>query len=331
MALWSGPGLAGSAVARIVDTRFLVVPAVVRASVATALMVALVKNLPVHTSVETTTNLYVTEFAWLLAVTSLVRSWLDHGVTPGETEDRRLPARNRVVTMLGLAVVTFTFIEPDVRTVWTLTAVLALVAVVLWRLRDEPRLRVSSGAGWAAIGVVLLMALVVLGRGEPMRDRIESSNPIELVTNSGTSLGTVIVDVDSYPFVFETVLLPDQRVVVTNHELDAHLKVSSVLSDGEVVPVGSDRLVLVAGQSVQIGGDGLAAGSMIDTWLFSTPQQLGVGQVTSQGWIEVTFPVPDDQPLGSHDLRIRVTLANGQTALVTLPVSVVATAPGQSF
>ena len=331
VALWSAPGLAGSAVSYIVTKRWWIAPAVVRASVATTLMVALVKNLPVHTSVETTTNLYVTEFAWLLAVTSLARSWLDHSVTPGRTEARRPPSRNRVMTMIGLAVVTFKFTEPDVRTVWTLTAVLTLIAVVLWRLRAESSFRSSSSAGRFAVCAVLIVGVTALGRGEPIMDRIESSDPIRTAMTSGTLLDDVMVDVDAYPYVFESAALPDHRIIVMNEDLGVHLTFSSVLLDGVVLPIDGNGLVLVAGQSVQIGGEGLEAGSMIDTRLFSTPQQLGVGQATSQGQIDATFPVPDDQPLGSHDLRIRVTLANGQTALVTLPVLVVATAPGQSF
>ena len=331
VALWSVPGLAGSAVSRIVTNRWWITPAVVRASVATTLMVALVKNLPVHTSVETTTNLYVTEFAWLLAATSLLRSRLDHSVASVENSDRRAPSRNRLMTTLGLMIVIAKFSEPAVRAVWTVAAVIALAAVVLWRLRFETRLGSSARAGWIAIGAVLVVGVAAVSRGQTVEERIESSGSIDLVASTGTTLSPVVVDVDSYPFMFDTVLLPDQRVMVKNDDLGAYLMLSSVLSDGGVVPVGEDRLRLVTGHMVRISGEGLAAGSPIETWLFSTPQQLGAGSVSSQGRIDVTVPVGDDLPLGDHELRIRFTLNDGQSALVTVPVVVAATAPGQSL
>ncbi|MEY3680473.1 MAG: hypothetical protein RL547_1086, partial [Actinomycetota bacterium] len=327
---WSAPGLAGSAVARIVGNKLLVIPAVIRATVATALMVALLENLPVHTSIETTANRYVTEFAWLVAIVSLTRSWLDYVL--GDEETRREPRRNLVASLVGIASMTLvTLSQPDVP-VWNLAGLITFVTVVLWRIRIGGRFGGRSGySGWASAATVLVLALAAVGTGERTSDRSETTQVIDVANTLGTPLGEVVVDVDSYPYVFERVVLPGHQVVVMNEILGVFLSVASVLADGDVVPLDDERLNLVIGHEVEISGEGLAAGSPIETWLFSTPRQLGVGEVTSQGRVDALFPVPKGQPLGDHELRIRVMLTNGKSALVTLPVAVVPSVPQQSF
>jgi hypothetical protein len=53
--------------------------------------------------------------------------------------------------------------------------------------------------------------------------------------------------------------------------------------------------------------------------------------VESNGRVEARFDVPDDQLAGRHDLRMRIVLSSGRSALISIPVDVVTSVPLQSF
>ena len=149
----------------------------------------------------------------------------------------------------------------------------------------------------------------------------------ELVSEGDVPLENVTVYVDSYPEEFRAVVTADHRVVVGHDDFGMEMTVASRLETGELVPVRGGRPQLVVGESVALIGTGLAARSPIETWIYSVPRQLGVKETTPQGRVDAEFEVPADQAPGPHDLRIRVVLSNGRSALISIPVDVVVAVP----
>ncbi|MEY3493777.1 MAG: hypothetical protein RL413_1195, partial [Actinomycetota bacterium] len=331
-AMWIAPGLLGSAVSRITSSRILLIPAVVRATVATTTFVAMVETLPAYTLVETTTNEFVTEFAWVIALVSIVRTLLDHSSVARADSDVRTPRRTLWANVGGIALLAFMVLTQQTANGWTIVSFALLAAVIVGRWVAYSR-RIGSFdlVRWLAVGSSVLIVLAATGGfGSSEPDQLGDPNA-ELVTDSGRSLVDVIVDVDSYPTVFEARVRSDHRVVLSHDEFEVELIVGSVLSTGEGVPLNNDNLQVVVGEHVEISGQGLAGGSPIETWIYSVPRRLGVAEATRSGSVDTLFDVPSDQLPGRHDLRIRLVLGNGKSALVSLPIEVVPTVPEQRF
>ncbi|MEN9823276.1 MAG: hypothetical protein RLZ04_1702, partial [Actinomycetota bacterium] len=326
-ALWCVPTLVGSAASRAAAEKFLTVTALIRVAITTSMFVAMVELLPSFTSIRTTTNLYVTELAWVVAIVSLVRAWLDR--LAGEMAgDRRSPRFGPVWALLGIVSLVYVVVNSGGLSAWN-TAGLVLLAAVTYHASRRNGVGGTVRRGGFAVGSVVVLTGVALG-GASSPPSIQP-NGVETAATVGTVIGDIVVDVDSYPEVFEVVSTPDHGLVVANDELGVRLVMSSILENGERVPLEAGNLRLVIGQHLDLVGEGLASRSEIETWLFSTPRQLGVGKVESNGRVVARFDVPDDQLAGRHDLRMRIVLSSGRSALISIPVDVVASVPLQSF
>jgi hypothetical protein len=101
------------------------------------------------------------------------------------------------------------------------------------------------------------------------------------------------------------------------------------------VPVDNrGRVQMVRSNSVETDGTGMAPNSEFAVYLFSDPVLLGVGKTDANGKFFASFPVDRTLPIGDHTLQVNGLLASGQTASVSMPVTVVedmATAKGQAM
>jgi len=327
-AMWVLPGLLGSTVSRITSSRVVLIPAAVRAAVSTSMFVALVEVLPVYTRVETTTNEFVTEFAWVVAIVSMLRALLD-SVAAGEGfDERRIPRRSAWASFVCLGVVAFMTLTDRTVSTSTVVGFVALGAVMSLRWAIHHRDRWASYAtGALASLVALAIGLSAISWGPTSEPTETVSSDAELVSEGDSTLNSVTVYVDSYPEEFRAVVTADHRIVVGHDDFGVEMTVASRLDSGVVVPVQGGRPQLVVGQTVTLTGAGLAARSPIETWIYSVPRQLGVKETTPQGRVDAEFEVPADQLPGPHDLRIRVVLSNGRSALISIPVDVVVAVP----
>lgn len=327
-AMWVLPGLLGSTVSRITSSRVVLIPAAVRAAVSTSMFVALVEVLPVYTRVETTTNEFVTEFAWVVAIVSMLRALLD-SVAAGEGfDERRIPRRSAWASFVCLGVVAFMTLTDRTVSTSTVVGFVALGAVMSLRWAIHHRDRWASYAtGALASLVALAIGLSAISWGPTSEPTETVSSDAELVSEGDSTLNSVTVYVDSYPEEFRAVVTADHRIVVGHDDFGVEMTVASRLDSGVVVPVQGGRPQLVVGQTVTLTGTGLAARSPIETWIYSVPRQLGVKETTPQGRVDAEFEVPADQLPGPHDLRIRVVLSNGRSALISIPVDVVVAVP----
>jgi hypothetical protein len=92
------------------------------------------------------------------------------------------------------------------------------------------------------------------------------------------------------------------------------------------VPVDNrGRVQMVRNNNVETEGTGMSPNSEFAVYLFSDPVLLGVGKTDAQGKFFASFPVEKSLPTGDHTLQVNGLLANGKTASMSIPVSVVDT------
>jgi serine protease len=92
------------------------------------------------------------------------------------------------------------------------------------------------------------------------------------------------------------------------------------------VPVDNrGRVQMVRNNNVETEGNGMSPNTEFAVYLFSDPVLLGVGKTDAQGKFFASFPVEKSLPTGDHTLQVNGLLANGKTASMSIPVSVVDT------
>ena len=98
-----------------------------------------------------------------------------------------------------------------------------------------------------------------------------------------------------------------------------------VAKDGnELVPVDSrGRVQMVRNNNVETNGTGMQPNSEFAVYLFSDPILLGVGKTDNKGQFFASFPVEQELPIGDHTLQVNGFLADGKTASISVPVTLV--------
>ena len=185
-AIWWAPTLLGSAVSRTTSGRLLVISATIRSAVATSMFVAMVELLPSFTSIRTTTNLYVTELAWLVAIASLVRSWIDDVADEPVNAERRSARIGPVEAIVALALLLFVVVNSGGLTVWNVAG-LGVLVVVARRSRRREGDGDSGRRGWLAVGAVLLLAIGALDGSLSVSEPVQADDGI-LVSNTAVDI-----------------------------------------------------------------------------------------------------------------------------------------------
>ena len=118
-----------------------------------------------------------------------------------------------------------------------------------------------------------------------------------------------------------TVKRVDNQVTVTAGELSATL--GSLNKDGGVSALDADGNVrLKPGDTVRIKLAGFKPGSIVEAWLFSTPQLMGTAKVGADGIVVGTFTVPKNVDQGSHRIAVVAKTTDGKSATLTVGVKV---------
>ena len=118
-----------------------------------------------------------------------------------------------------------------------------------------------------------------------------------------------------------TVKRADNQVTVTAGELSATL--GSPNKDGGFSALDEDGNVrLKPGDTVRIKLAGFKPGSIVEAWLFSTPQLMGTAKVGADGIVVGTFTVPKNVDQGSHRIAVVAKTTDGKSATLTVGVKV---------
>ena len=113
----------------------------------------------------------------------------------------------------------------------------------------------------------------------------------------------------------------DNQVTVTAGALSA--TVGSLNSKGGVTALDADGNVqLRPGDTVRIKLAGFKPGSIVEAWLFSTPQLMGTAKVGADGTVVGTFTVPKNVDKGSHRIAVVAKTTDGKSATLTVGVKI---------
>ncbi|MEY4080867.1 MAG: hypothetical protein RL430_1297 [Actinomycetota bacterium] len=113
----------------------------------------------------------------------------------------------------------------------------------------------------------------------------------------------------------------DNQLVVSAGPLKAVL--GAVNPDGSVRPLDTNGNVrLKAGDTVRIKLTGFKPLSIVEAWLFSTPQLMGTAEVGADGTVIGTFTIPKNAPTGAHRIAIVARTTDGKPATLTVGVKV---------
>ena len=118
-----------------------------------------------------------------------------------------------------------------------------------------------------------------------------------------------------------TVKRADNQVTVTAGELSATL--GSLNAKGAVAALDADGNVrLKPGDTVRIKLAGFKPGSIVEAWLFSTPQLLGTAKVGADGIVVGTFTIPKNISQGSHRIAVVAQTVDGKPATLAVGIKV---------
>ena len=132
--------------------------------------------------------------------------------------------------------------------------------------------------------------------------------------------GESALDIDGVPTKVE-LSREDNQLVVKSGPLNAAL--SGLDGNGETRALDEDgNLRLAGGDVVKLNMGGFKPGSVVNVWLFSTPQRLGEAKVDSAGKMSASFTIPEDVEAGPHRVAITALLPNGKSATFTLGIVV---------
>jgi hypothetical protein len=110
-------------------------------------------------------------------------------------------------------------------------------------------------------------------------------------------------------------------MVINAGSLNATL--SGVDNAGKRLPLDSDgNLHLSVGDVINVSVGGFKPDSVVDVWLFSTPNKLGSIVVRADGNVDGKFAIPAGIKSGSHRVVITARLANGKPTTFTLGILV---------
>ena len=113
----------------------------------------------------------------------------------------------------------------------------------------------------------------------------------------------------------------NNQLVVKSGPLSAAL--SGLDGNGETRALDDDgNLRLAGGDVVKLNMGGFKPDSVVNVWLFSTPQRLGEAKVDSAGKMSASFTIPEDVETGPHRVAITALLPNGKSATFTLGIVV---------
>jgi len=140
------------------------------------------------------------------------------------------------------------------------------------------------------------------------------------VYQDGTKLSDVTVEVQN-----------ETDLVMSN--ADFELRLAAQCTSGCIIQTDSSGRQVIELESsgvAQVQGDGFQPGSVVDVWLFSTPNYLGQLPVNGSGTFSGSLPLPSIAP-GFHTLQVNGTSADGKLRSANLGVVVKESTSGFEF
>jgi len=323
-------GMLPSCISRVVrpSSRVRSVSVAVSVVMHTVVVVALLNLVTPVTGMQFSVTQSIVEIAWMAALGAVGRELLlklTH--TNEEQRATQLPAL-RLIGGVALSLLVF---GSPVTSIWTVTAWVVLMAVVVVGLRIRVGLRAPSSERVFITSIAAGFLLVAISTGafipESQTEQITGATSV-LPIGDLKVIGELDVLIDGYPRTFVAIKTGEGEVTFINGAVGQSLTIDSLTKDGDRIPLSeSNQLQLVRGQSISISANGYAQNEAMNAWLFSDPVLLGNATTNDNGSLKSKFEVPNVPEDGPHTLQIRLVAVDGKTVSFSIPIVLISQVP----
>ena len=326
-------GILPSSISRTVrpSSRLRSVSVAVSIVMHTVVVVALLNLVTPLTGMQFSVNQSIVEIAWMAALGVIGRELLLK-VTHTNEEQRatQLPAL-RLIGVVALSLLVF---GSPVTSIWTVTAWVALMAVVVVGLRIRVGLRAPSSQRVFISSIAAGFLLVVISTGAfiPNRQTEQITGATSVLPIGDLKvIGELDVLVDGYPRTFVAINTGKGEVTFINGAIGQSITIDSYAQDGERIPLSeTNQLQLVRGHGITINANGYAKNQPMNAWLFSDPVLLGNATTNDDGALRSKFQVPNVPEDGPHTLQIRLVAVDGKTVSFAIPIVLISQVPNDA-
>jgi hypothetical protein len=326
-------GMLPSSISRVVrpSSRVRSVSVAVSVVMHTVVVVALLNLVTPVSGMQFSVTQSIAEIAWIAALGVIGRELLLK-VTHTNEEQRatQLPAL-RLVGVVALSLLVF---GSPVTSIWTVSAWVVLMAVVVVGLRIRVGLRAPSSERVFITSIAAGFLLVAISTGafipESQTEQITGATSV-LPIGDLKVIGELDVLIDGYPRTFVAIKTGEGEVTFINGAVGQSLTIDSLTKDGDRIPLSeSNQLQLVRGQSISISANGYAQNEAMNAWLFSDPVLLGNATTNDNGSLKSKFEVPNVPVDGPHTLQIRLVAVDGKTVSFAIPIVLISQVPNDA-
>jgi hypothetical protein len=326
-------GMLPSCISRVVrpSSRVHSVSVAVSVVMHAVVVVALLNLVTPLTGMQFSVTQSIAEIAWMAALGVIGRELLLK-VTHTNEEQRatQLPAL-RLIGVVALSLLVF---GSPVTSIWTVTAWVVLMAVVVVGLRIRVGLRAPSSERVFITSIAAGFLLVAISTGafipDSQTEQITGATSV-LPIGDLKVIGELDVLIDGYPRTFVAIKTGEGEVTFINGAVGQSLTIDSYTQDGERIPLSeTNQLQLVRGHGITINANGYAKNQPMNAWLFSDPVLLGNATTNDDGALRSKFQVPNVPEDGPHTLQIRLVAVDGKAVSFAIPIVLISQVPNDA-
>jgi hypothetical protein len=323
-------GMLPSCISRVVrpSSRVHSVSVAVSVVMHAVVVVALLNLVTPLTGMQFSVTQSIAEIAWMAALGVIGRELLLK-VTHTNEEQRatQLPAL-RLIGVVALSLLVF---GSPVTSIWTVSAWVVLMAVVVVGLRIRVGLRAPSSERVFITSIAAGFLLVAISTGafipDSQTEQITGATSV-LPIGDLKVIGELDVLIDGYPRTFVAIKTGEGEVTFINGAIGQSLTIDSYTQDGERIPLSeTNQLQLVRGHGITINANGYAKNQPMNAWVFSDPVLLGNATTNNDGAVRSKFQVPNVPVDGPHTLQIRLVAVDGKTVSFSIPIMLISQVP----
>jgi hypothetical protein len=326
-------GMLPSCISRVVrpSSRLHSVSVAVSVVMHAVVVVALLNLFTPLTGMRFSVTQSIAEIAWMAALGVIGRELLLK-VTHSNEDQRatQIPAL-RLIGVVALSLLVF---GSPVTSIWTVSAWVVLMVVVVVGLRIRVGLRAPSSQRVFISSIAAGFLLVAISTGafvpDSQSDQITGATSV-LPIGDLKVIGELDVLIDGYPRTFVAINTGKGEVTFINGAIGQSLTIDSYTQDGERIPLSdTNQLQLVRGQGITINANGYAKNQPMNAWVFSDPMLLGNATTNDDGAVKSKFQVPNVPVDGPHTLQIRLVAVDGKTVSFAIPIVLISQVPNDA-
>jgi hypothetical protein len=323
-------GMLPSCISRVVrpSSRLHSVSVAVSVVMHAVVVVALLHLVTPLTGMQFSVTQSIAEIAWMAALGVIGRELLLKATHSNEDQRATQIPALRLIGVVALSLLVF---GSPVTSIWTVSAWLVLLAVVVVGLRIRVGLRAPSSERVFITSIAAGFLLVAISTGafipNSQSEQITGATSV-LPIGDLKVIGELDVLIDGYPRTFVAINTGKGEVTFINGAIGQSLTIDSYSQEGERIPLSeTNQLQLVRGHGITINANGYAKNQPMNAWVFSDPVLLGNATTNDDGALRSKFQVPNVPEDGPHTLQIRLVAVDGKTVSFSIPIVLISQVP----